>query len=101
MKTKILWQASESQKNKSNLFKYEKFLSSKFKFKVKQNYKNLLSWSINNPKNFWSSIWDFTKVRGIKTKKYERSNIFYKNKQQQKLTNIIVSVFTQSFKFNN
>ncbi len=80
MKTKILWQASELQKNKSNLFKYEKFLSSKFKFKVKQNYKNLLSWSINNPKNFWSSIWDFTKVRGIKNKKYERSNIFYKNK---------------------
>ena len=69
MRQKILWQASQLEKNKSNLFKYEKFLFSKYKFKITQNYKNLLRWSIKNPKKFWSSIWDFTGVQGIKSEK--------------------------------
>ena len=80
MKSKILWQASQLQKNKSNLFKYEKFLFSKFRFKITQKYSALLRWSINNPKNFWNTIWDFTKIKGIKVKNYEKSKIFYKNK---------------------
>tara|TARA_B100000579_G_scaffold92863_1_gene73415 strand:- start:538 stop:2496 length:1959 start_codon:yes stop_codon:yes gene_type:complete len=80
MKPKILWQASQLQKNKSNLFKYEKFLFSKFKFKVTQKYSALLRWSINNPKNFWNTIWDFAKVKGIKVQNYKKSKIFYKNK---------------------
>ncbi len=80
MNSKILWKAKKFQKNKSNLFKYEKFLLSKYNFKLTQNYKNLLKWSIENPKNFWSSIWDFTGVKGIKSEKLEKSKIFYKNK---------------------
>ena len=80
MNSTILWKAKKFQKNKSNLFKYEKFLFSKYKFKVTQNYKNLLRWSIKNPKKFWSSIWDFTGVQGIKSEKIEKSKIFYKNK---------------------
>ena len=80
MNSKILWKAKKFQKNKSNLFKYEKFLFSKYKFKITQNYKNLLRWSIKNPKKFWSSIWDFTGVKGIKSEKLEKSKIFYKNK---------------------
>ena len=80
MKSKILWKAKKSQKNKSNLFRYEKFLFSKYKFKITQKYSNILKWSINNPKKFWSSIWDFTKVKGLKNNKYGKSNIFFKNK---------------------
>ena len=80
MNSKILWKAKKFQKNKSNLFKYEKFLFSKYKFKITQNYKNLLRWSIKNPKKFWSSVWDFTRVKGIKNEKLEKSKIFYKNK---------------------
>ena len=80
MNSKILWKAKKFQKNKSNLFKYEKFLFSKYKFKITQNYKNLLRWSIKNPKKFWSSVWDFTRVKGIKSEKLEKSKIFYKNK---------------------
>jgi len=63
-----------------NLFRYEKFLFSKYKFKVTQKYSKLLKWSIDNPKKFWSSIWDFTEVKGFKSQKYEKSNIFFKNK---------------------
>ena len=80
MKSKILWKAKQPQKNISNLFRYEKFLFSKYKFKVTQKYSKLLKWSIDNPKKFWSSIWDFTEVKGFKSQKYEKSNIFFKNK---------------------
>jgi len=80
MKSKILWKAKKSQKNTSNLFRYEKFLFSKYKFKITQKYSKILKWSIDNPKKFWSSIWDFSKVKGIKNQKYEKSKIFFKNK---------------------
>ena len=80
MKSKILWKANQSQKNISNLFRYEKFLFSKYKFKITQRYSKILKWSIDNPKKFWNSIWEFSKVKGIKNQKYEKSNIFFKNK---------------------
>tara|TARA_B100000579_G_scaffold212583_1_gene173729 strand:- start:536 stop:2494 length:1959 start_codon:yes stop_codon:yes gene_type:complete len=80
MRAKILWQANQSKKNLSNLFRYENFLFSKYKFKVTQKYSKLLKWSIDNPEKFWSSIWDFANVKGLKNKKYQKSNIFFKNK---------------------
>ncbi len=80
MKSKILWKAKQSQKNASNLFRYEKFLLSKYKFKITQKYSKILKWSINNPKEFWNSIWDFAEVKGQKSQKFEKSNIFFKNK---------------------
>jgi len=80
MKPKILWKAKKLQKNLSNLFRYEKFLHLKYKFIATQKFFKLHKWSINNPKKFWSSIWDFGKVKGIKVEKYEKSNIFFKNK---------------------
>jgi len=79
MKSKILWKAKQSQKNISNLFRYEKFLFLKYKFKVAQKYSKLLKWSIDNPREFWSSIWDFAEVKGFKSQKFEKSNIFFKN----------------------
>ncbi len=80
MKSKILWKSNQIQKDNSNLFKFEKFVSFKYKLKINQNYQKLLKWSINNPKEFWSSIWDFSKVKGLKKNNLEKSNIFFKNK---------------------
>jgi len=80
MKPKILWKAKKSQKIKSNLFRYEKFLFSKYKLKISQKYYKILKWSIDNPRKFWSSIWDFTKVKGLKSQEYAKSNIFFKTK---------------------
>ena len=80
MKSQILWKAKQSQKNASNLFRYEKFLFSKYKFKVTQKYSKILKWSIDNPKKFWNSIWEFSKVKGVKNQKYEKSNVLFKNK---------------------
>ncbi len=80
MKSKILWRANQHQKNKSNLFKYEKFLFLKYKLKISQKYSKILKWSIKNPNKFWNSIWDFGRVIGNKNEKFEKSNIFFKNK---------------------
>jgi hypothetical protein len=75
---KKLWEASEKVKNNSNLFRYEKFLSKKFQYKVSRNYEKLFRWSIQNKEKFWSSIWDFCNVKGQKKEKYSRANSFFK-----------------------
>ena len=77
---KKLWEASLSQKKKSNLFKFESFISKKFKYKPNKKYKKLLNWSNNNLYSFWSLIWDYTKVKGNKVDKFIYSKEFIKNK---------------------
>ena len=77
---KKLWEASLSQKKNSFLYSYEKFISKKFNRKFYGKYENILRWSIQNSGNFWSSIWDFSKIKGFKSNlKIQRSKIFYKN----------------------
>ena len=71
---KKLWEASKAIKNKSNLFRYEKFLAQNYNYNISQKYHKLLKWSIANPSNFWSSIWDFTKTKGKKNFKFKYSN---------------------------
>ena len=78
---KKLWEASSEQKRKSLLSSYEQFISKKFKKNFNKKYENILKWSIKNSGNFWSSIWDFSEIKGFKGKiKIKRSKIFYKNK---------------------
>ena len=78
--SKKLWEASSTQKKKSLLWGYEQFISKQFKRSFNQKYENIFKWSIKNPGNFWSSIWDFSKIKGIKGKlKIKKSKIFYKN----------------------
>ena len=77
---KKLWEARPSSKTSSNLYKYEKFISKKYSQKFDQNYQKLLNWSIKNSDSFWSTIWDFCKVKGVKGKeKIKKTSIFYKN----------------------
>ena len=77
---KKLWEPSEKIKKNSNLFKFEKFLSNRYKKKFDVNFEKIHNWSIKNPQNFWDSIWDYSKVKGKKNKnKIKRSSKFYKN----------------------
>ena len=77
---KKLWSASKKQILNSNLYKYERFLNSKYKIKFSSNYNKILNWSIKNPGIFWDSIWDFCKAKGTKGKiRFIKSKIFYKN----------------------
>ena len=76
-----LWEASPNQKKNSLLANYEQFISKKFNQKFNQKYEDILKWSIKNPGNFWSSIWDFLEIKGFKSKlKIKKSKIFHKNK---------------------
>ncbi len=77
---KKLWEASLSTKKKSNLYKFEKFISKRFNYKISKNYNKLLNWSINNLELFWSSVWDYTNVKGQKIDKFKFSKEFIKNK---------------------
>jgi len=77
---KKLWEASKQQKNNSNLSKFEKFISIKYKKNFSKNFEKIHNWSVKNPDNFWSSVWDYSKIKGtknkIKSKKYTK---FFKN----------------------
>ena len=75
-----LWEADLTTKNNSNLFNFEKFVSKKFNYKISKNYNKLFNWSIKNPKLFWSSVWDFTNVKGKKIDKFKFTKEFIKNK---------------------
>ena len=78
---KKLWQLSDSLKKKSNLFKFENFISNKFNKKFNKDYKKIHNWSVNNPGEFWSSLWDFSKIKGNKSDiKIRKSYKFFKNK---------------------
>ena len=77
---KKLWEASLNLKLNSNLYSYERYISQKYNKEFNKRYINILNWSLKNPNYFWSSIWDFCKVKGKKSnKKNKKSNIFYKN----------------------
>ena len=77
---KKLWRASKNQILNSNLMQYEKFIKDKYNLNFKSNYDKIFNWSIKYKGNFWDSIWDFCKVKGLKGKnKIKNSKIFYKN----------------------
>jgi acetoacetyl-CoA synthetase len=78
--TKKLWEASINQKKNSLLFDFENYISKKFDKNFNNDYQKILDWSIKNSPQFWSSFWDFSKIKGIKSiKKIKKSKIFYKN----------------------
>ncbi|WP_435098626.1 acetoacetate--CoA ligase [Candidatus Pelagibacter bacterium nBUS_27] len=77
---KKLWEASKKLKINSNLFKFEKFISKRFKKNFNKNYEKFHNWSVKNSHNFWNSVWDYTKVKGEKNSiKSKKSPKFYKN----------------------
>ena len=80
MKT-YLWKINKESLKKTNLTKYYKFIKTKYKINAYNDFNKIWKWSVENPKIFWKSIWDFTKVKGKLGKKIlKKSHIFYKNK---------------------
>ena len=61
-----MWEADSQTKLKSNLYQFEKFLAKKFNYKSEKNYKKLFNWTIKNSEQFWSSMWEFSNIKGIK-----------------------------------
>ncbi len=77
---KVLWRATKNIINNSNLYRFERFLSKNFDYKISKNYPKLLKWSIKNKNKFWSSVWDFAEVKGEKKEKFFSSKQFIKDK---------------------
>ena len=75
-----LWEANSQTKAKSNLFEFENFLAKKFNYLPKKNYKKLFDWTIKYPKLFWSSVWDYSNIKGIKNEKFHFPKEIIKSK---------------------
>ena len=59
---KPLWKPSEKLKENSLLKDFCKFIN----FKSSNNFKEIWQWSIDNPDEFWSKFWDYSKIIGDK-----------------------------------
>ena len=59
---KPLWYPSEKLKENSLLKDFCKFVN----FKSSNNFKEIWQWSIDNPRDFWSKFWDYSKIIGDK-----------------------------------
>ena len=80
MKT-YLWKINKEKLNKTNLALYSNFIKKKYKVSSGNDFNKIWKWSVDNPKIFWKSIWDFTKVKGdLGNTLLKESNIFYKNR---------------------
>jgi len=79
MKTYI-WKINKEKQKKTNLTLYSNFIKKKYKVNSDSDFNKLWKWSVDNPKIFWKSIWDFTKVKGdLGDTLLKESSIFYKN----------------------
>ena len=80
MKT-YLWKINKGKLNKTNLALYSNFIKQNYKINSGNDFNKIWKWSVDNPKIFWKSIWDFTKVKGdLGNTLLKESNIFYKNR---------------------
>ena len=59
-----IWKLKKQKIEKTNLALYSKFIKKKYKINSGYNFNKIWKWSIDNPENFWESIWNFTKVKG-------------------------------------
>ena len=74
---KPLWQPSEKLKEKSLLSDFCKFIN----FQSSLNFKEIWQWSIDNPNEFWSKFWDYSKIIGDKGSEIiKKDNVFNKTK---------------------
>jgi acetoacetyl-CoA synthetase len=77
----FLWKIEKEKLNKTNLALYSNFVKKHYKINSNKDFNKLWKWSIENPKNFWKSIWDFTNVKGeLGNILLKKSDIFFKNK---------------------
>jgi len=75
-----LWKINKEKLNETNLAKYSDFIKKKYNMDSGNDFNKIWKWSIDNPKFFWKSIWDFTKVKGkIGNSLLKESDIFFKN----------------------
>ena len=80
MNKNLLWKASNTIIESSNIFKFSKKVEKKFNVNFKKNFNSLWNWSLKNNEVFWSELWDFSDIKGDKGERIlDKNKIFYKN----------------------
>mgnify|MGYP006911182193 CR=1 FL=1 len=85
--TKKLWEASLNRKKNSTLFAFENYISKKFNKNFNNKFEKLLDWTIKNSPDFWSSFWDFSKIKGTKSSKTIKKSKFRRRLRKKLLEN--------------
>ena len=76
-----LWKISDKKLKETNLASYSKFIKENYKANFGNDFNKIWKWSIQNTKEFWKSVWEFTEVKGnIGKILLKKSNIFINNK---------------------
>jgi acetoacetyl-CoA synthetase len=57
----LLWQPSEEQIKKTNMYRFMNFIDERFGKDFKE-YEQLHQWSIDNVSDFWAAFWEFADV---------------------------------------
>ena len=74
---KPLWQPSETLKENSLLKDFCRFIN----LKSTNNFKEIWQWSIDNPNEFWSKFWEYSKIIGDKgSEVIKKDKVFNKTK---------------------
>jgi len=60
-----LWQPSQKRIQDSNLFQILREVNNTQEITLKSQ-QDIYEWSIQDSNNFWSTVWDFTKIKGFK-----------------------------------
>ena len=77
MKT-YLWKINKEKLNRTNLVRYSNFIEKNYKINPNGNFNTIWKWSVDNPKLFWKSVWEFTKVEGkLGSILLQESDIFF------------------------
>ena len=80
MKT-YLWKINHEKLEKTNLASYADFIRQNYKVSHDNDFNKIWKWSVENPGNFWKSIWDFTNIKGKPGNVFlKKSDVFFKNK---------------------
>ncbi len=76
-----IWKIEEDKIGKTNLALYSNYINKTYKVGSKNDFNKIWKWSIDNPEDFWKSVWDFTKVKGkLGNILLKKSDIFFQNK---------------------
>ena len=70
-----LWKIEKGRLKETNLAKYSNFIKKNCNVNLANNFDKIWQWSIDNPKIFWKSVWNFTGVKG-----YQGKNILQESK---------------------
>jgi acetoacetyl-CoA synthetase len=59
---RLLWNPTETEKTQSNLYAFFKWVADKTGLQF-PDYHDLWKWSVDQPENFWDSIWNYFEIQ--------------------------------------